>query len=51
MRQKLEELLNRALPVLTDKPIWIWGAGNTAQLYQEGFKRLEEEGFKIEGYI
>lgn len=26
MRQKLEELLNRALPVLTDKPIWIWGA-------------------------
>jgi len=32
------------------KKLFIWGTGNTAQLYQEGLKRLEEEGFFIHGY-
>ena len=47
----MEKLLNGETTLILDKPIWIWGAGNTAQLYQEGFNRLKDEGFEIEGYI
>lgn len=50
-RQKLQELLKGKIPDLKEKEVWIWGAGNTAELYQEGFKRLEAEGFHIDGYI
>ena len=32
------------------RKLFVWGTGNTAQLYQEGLKRLEEEGFFIYGY-
>lgn len=48
-RYELEKLLSKDQPISSDKQIWIWGAGNTASLYQEGFRRLE--GFKFEGYI
>lgn len=50
-RQELERLLCENIPDIADKQVWIWGAGNTAQLYQEGFKRLEDEDFVIKGYI
>lgn len=49
-RLKLEEILC-GLPELSGKKVWIWGAGNTAKLYYEGFHRLEKEGFSFEGYI
>lgn len=50
-RDELEKVLCSDIPDISNKQIWIWGAGNTAQLYQEGFKRLEDESFIIEGYI
>ena len=50
-RKDLEVALLENEPNLVNKRLWIWGAGNTAQLYQEGFLRLEKEGFKFEGYI
>ena len=31
--------------------IYIWGTGNTSDLYQEGLKRLENEGIFIKGYF
>lgn len=49
-REDLELLLCTKIPNISGKKIWIWGAGDTAQLYQEGFRRLEAEGFQIEGY-
>lgn len=49
-RLELEKILCTDIPELQGKEIWIWGAGNTAQLYQEGLKRLSEEGFFITGY-
>lgn len=53
-RLELKELLKDA-PNLLNKEIWIWGAGNTAQLYQEGLRRLELCGdyltVQIAGYI
>lgn len=50
-RSRLETLLHENIPNLSGKKVWVWGAGNTAQLYQEGFKRLKQEGFDFEGYI
>lgn len=50
-RLELEKLLCENIPQLSGKQVWIWGAGNTAQLYYEGLKRLEKEGFSFEGYI
>lgn len=51
MRKELENILNDNVPNIDDKEIWMWGTGNTASLYQEGFARLIEEGFHIEGYV
>lgn len=51
LRKKLQLLLDRNIPDMSKKKIWIWGAGNTAALYQEGLKRIKNEGFIIEGYI
>jgi FkbM family methyltransferase len=50
-RKELEKALNENIPDISGKNIWIWGAGDTAQLYQEGFRRLEGENFFINGYI
>lgn len=50
-RLELEKLLCENIPQLSGKQVWIWGAGNTAELYFEGLKRLEKEGFLFEGYI
>jgi FlaA1/EpsC-like NDP-sugar epimerase len=50
-RSELKKVLNENIPDISGKNIWIWGAGDTAQLYQEGFKRLESENFFIHGYI
>lgn len=54
LREELEAFLNQdTLKFIKEgrKPdIWIWGTGNTAELYQEGFLRLEREGFQIKGY-
>lgn len=50
-RDKLEKFLCENVPNISGKQIWVWGAGNTSQLYQEGLKRLRQEEFVIEGYI
>lgn len=50
IRQSLNELLDNSLLQLNQKKFYIWGTGNTAELYQEGLKRLSEEGFHVEGY-
>ena len=50
LRNALKKLLSEP-PNILNKEIWIWGAGDTAQLYQEGFLRLKNEGFYFEGYI
>lgn len=31
--------------------LYIWGTGNTAALYQQGLKRLEQEGIVVSGYV
>lgn len=52
-REQLEEELRRNVPDLSNKDVWLWGAGDTAQLYQEGLNRLEEEkeGIVFSGYV
>ncbi len=50
-RDTLESVLNENVPEVSGKDIWIWGAGDTAQLYQESFRRLEKEVFFIKGYV
>ena len=50
-RTELECILKHQIPHIEGKNIWIWGTGDTAWLYQQGFKRLENEGFIIQGYI
>lgn len=50
-RKTLTEILETEVPVIEGKKIYIWGAGNTALLCQEGIKRLEKEKFfQISGY-
>lgn len=39
-REQFLEELGQDVPALEGKNIWIWGVGNTAQIYQEGLKRL-----------
>ena len=48
MDNELNIFLN-SLPNVQGKKIYVFGTGNTAQLYQEGFKRLAN--FNIEGYL
>lgn len=50
LRNRLEKELSE-IPDISGKEIWIWGAGDTAQLYQEGFSRLKKEGFDFAGYV
>lgn len=47
-RQELSEKLNRDVPTIAGREVWIWGAGHTAQIYQEGLKRIDK--FTIRGY-
>lgn len=50
-RKTLVDILHKDIPIVECKNLYIWGTGNTALLYQEGIKRLEEEGFfRIIGY-
>lgn len=49
-KEGLEKELYTNIPEIKSKDIIIWGTGNTAQLYQEGFERLQEEGFRITAY-
>lgn len=48
-REELESIL-QGLPDLTGKELYIFGAGNTASLYQEGLRRLKNE-FAVTGYV
>lgn len=50
-REQLKTLLETNPPQIHNKELWIWGAGNTAVLYQQGLQRLEEEQFVITGYV
>lgn len=50
-REKLEKLLGERMPNIHGKEVWIWGAGNTSALYQQGFSRLAGEGFEVSGYV
>lgn len=47
-RQELSAILKENIPDIVGKEIWIWGTGHTAQLYQEGLKRIDK--FQISGY-
>ena len=47
-RQELSEKLNRDVPTIAGREVWIWGAGHTARTYQEGLKRIDK--FTICGY-
>lgn len=49
-REELYNVLSTDKPNLKEKKIFIWGMGNTALLYQEALKRLENEEFFIDGY-
>lgn len=44
-REDLEAALSGSIPDVSNRNIWIWGAGNTSQLYQEGLGRLQEQVF------
>lgn len=50
-RKTLMEMLDNAKKNLEGKQIVIWGTGNTANLYQENIKKLEEEGLNIICYV
>lgn len=47
-RISLKQRLEKDVPKLKGKNIWIWGAGHTAQLYQAGLARVEK--LEICGY-
>lgn len=49
-RVKFEHILTEKIPDLKDKRIFIWGTGNTAELYREGLERLEKERLVICAY-
>lgn len=49
IRKELETMLS-IKDDYCGKKIIIWGTGNTTSLYQEGFNRLEREGFHIFAY-
>lgn len=49
-REELKRLLE-INPDFRTLPLYIWGTGNTSDLYQEGLKRLENEGYIINGYF
>lgn len=51
MRERLKNALLCNVPDIAGKKIYVWGTGNTASLYQQGFIRLEEEGIHINGYV
>lgn len=42
-REIIEKLLTEEKRELSNKHLWVWGAGDTAVLYQQGLLRLEEE--------
>lgn len=50
-KDELQQMLTQNVPDLLGKDVWVWGAGNTASLYQQGFLRLKEEGFEVTGYV
>ena len=49
-RDHLEQLLKCDMD-FPSYDYYIWGTGNTSDLYQEGLKRLEAEGIEIKGYF
>ncbi len=50
IREELEKILSSHVPDIRNKDIYIWGTGNTAELYREGLERLCKEGLEIQGY-
>ena len=48
-RDELIKYLEGAPCIKTN--IFLWGTGNTANLYQEGIERLKQEGFDFVGYV
>lgn len=49
-RTDVDNMLSKNCPCLDAKEIYIYGIGNTAQLYQEGLKRLSWHK-QIAGYL
>lgn len=49
-KERFEHFMECEVPDIHEKDIWIFGAGNTAWLCQEGLKRLRDEGFVLRGY-
>lgn len=47
-REELLFSLENNIPKVEGRDVWIWGTGHTAQLYQEGLKRIDK--FNICGY-
>lgn len=50
IREELEALFEKHLDY-RKFDLYIWGTGNTSDLYQEGLKRIENEGIIIKGYF
>ena len=46
--KRIDDFL-KLLPDIKDTSFYVWGTGNTAQLYQEGIAR--EDRIDIKGYI
>lgn len=48
-RNELKEILTEH-DDLSSRRLFVWGTGNTASLYLQGFDRLENEGIIVEGF-
>ena len=49
-REEFIKALSTAIPRIEGKNVYIWGTGDGVILYQEGLKRLAEEGVEIYAY-
>ncbi len=50
VRAELERRITGEMREVLNRDIYLWGTGNTAELYREGMLRLAKEGFRIAGY-
>ena len=49
-RKEFVDMVKTDIPDISGIELWIWGTGNTAELYQEGLERLKSDGLFISGY-